>query len=125
MIRWLAVGAGGFVGATFRWLVAGGVQRLFPEAGFPWGTFAVNALGCLALGFLAELAELRGVLGVEGRLFLLVGVLGGFTTFSTFGWETVSLLRDGSPGLAAGNAAGQVLVGLAGIWLGMRLAHLA
>lgn len=123
MIRWLAVGAGGCVGALLRWSLAGAVQRLAAEASFPWGTFVVNALGCFVIGFVVELSELRGGLGMPSRLFLLVGVLGGFTTFSTFGYETVALFRESSTGLALANAAGQLALGLAGVWAGMMLAR--
>ncbi len=123
MIRPLAVAAGGCVGALLRWAVAGAVHRLTAEAAFPWGTFAVNAAGCLAIGFLAELTELRGGLGGPTRLFLFVGLLGGFTTFSTFGYETLALFREGSTGLAAANAAGQFGTGLLAVWVGIVLAR--
>jgi protein CrcB len=75
-----------------RYLVAGAVHRFAPPF-FPYGTFVVNVTGCAVFGLLAGLANERGMMGVEGRAFLLIGVLGGYTTFSTFGFETFELLR--------------------------------
>jgi CrcB protein len=120
--RTLLVGAGGFVGATLRYTLGGLVSRaVSPE--FPWATFLVNVSGCFVIGFLAVLTEERGPIGPPGRLFLMVGVLGGYTTFSTFGYETLSLMREGSHALAAANAAGQLLLGLAAVWAGMIVAR--
>ena len=114
----LWVGAGGFFGAGLRFLVSGLVYRLIPNAGFPWGTLVVNVLGCLVLGLLGGLAEYRGVLSATTRLFLFIGVLGGFTTFSTIAFETV-VLADGSQMLrAAVNIAAHVILGLSAAWLG-------
>lgn len=123
MLRLLLVGAGGFLGSVLRYLAGGAVQSLSRSVAFPWGTFAVNLAGCFIVGFLAHLAEARGLFGDLGRSFVFVGVLGGFTTFSAFGNETFLLLRDGERWLAAGNAAGQVVLGLAGVWLGRTLAY--
>ena len=120
--RTLLVGAGGFVGASLRYYLGGLVHR-FVSPEFPWGTFVVNASGCFLIGFLAILAEERGPIGPAGRLFLLVGVLGGYTTFSTFGYETLTLAREGSFALAAANAVGQVLLGLAAVWAGIVVAR--
>jgi len=122
MLRILLVGAGGFLGSVLRHLAGGAAQSLSRSATFPWGTFAVNLTGCLAIGFLAQLAESRGLFGDHGRAFVFVGVLGGFTTFSAFGNETFNLLRQGEAWLAAANAAGQVLLGLGAVWLGRSLA---
>jgi len=120
----LWVGAGGFVGAGLRFLVSGWVYRLVPDAGFPWGTLAVNVIGCLVLGLLGGLAEVRGVLSAATRLFLFIGVLGGFTTFSTLAFETVAL-ADGSQMLrAAANVAAHVVLGLGAAWLGVHAARL-
>jgi CrcB protein len=90
---------------------------------FPVGTLAVNLLGCLAIGVLAELSEARGVLSAAARGFLVVGLIGGFTTFSTFANETVSAMRDNAVLIAAGNVLLSVGLGLAGVWLGRLLAH--
>ncbi len=90
----ILVGAGGFVGSILRYLVSGWVQGLLDRPTFGCGTLSVNVLGCLAIGLLGGWADNAGLLGPSARLFLLVGVLGGFTTFSTFGYETMAMLRD-------------------------------
>jgi len=90
LTRAALVGFGGFIGSVARYLMAGAVHRVADRALFPSGTLAVNVLGCLAIGFLGGLAESRGVLSASARLFLLIGVLGGFTTFSSFGFETMA-----------------------------------
>jgi CrcB protein len=122
MLRALVVGAGGFVGAAARYLAGGLVYQLLPPS-FPYATFLINVLGCFAIGFLAVLADERFVLGPDARLFLMVGVLGGFTTFSSFGLETLNLLREGSSLGAAANAIGQVALGLGAVWAGAVLAR--
>jgi CrcB protein len=120
--RVLAVGAGGFVGAIARYLLGAAVQRALVSP-FPWATFVVNATGCFAIGFLAVVADERFAIGPEARLFWIAGVLGGYTTFSTFGYETVLLARAGSHGLAVANAVGQVVVGLLAVWAGALVAR--
>ena len=114
----LWIGLGGFAGAILRYLVSGWAQQVSGSAGFPYGTLAVNALGCLAIGALSYLADARGLLSAEARLFLMVGVLGGFTTFSTFGNETMNLLRDGELLVASLNVTANVLLCLAAVWAG-------
>ncbi len=91
---------------------------------FPLGTFLVNIFGCLLIGYLMQLSESRGVLQAEWRLFVFVGLLGGFTTFSSFGMETFQLIRDGEFILAILNAVGQVVLGLTMVWLGVVVARL-
>ncbi len=125
MIAWraaLAVGAGGFLGAVLRFALGVSVQRLAGASTFPLGTTAVNLLGCLAIGFLTGLLETRELLSLHGRLFLTVGVLGGFTTFSTFGYEVFALWTRGEAARAALAAALQVLGGLLLVWGGHALA---
>ena len=112
------VGLGGFIGSIGRYLAAGAMHQIFPSSYFPIGTAAVNIVGCFLIGILTGLAELRNLLSPEMRMFLLIGMLGGFTTFSTFGHETVALLRDGQFIHAAGNVLIQVTIGLSGVWLG-------
>jgi len=112
------VGLGGFVGSSLRFVVAGWVQRLAPGGDFPWGTLAVNVLGCLFLGFLGGAAELAGVLTVPQRLFLMIGLLGGFTTFSTFAYETFALARGTEVLKAFANVVSQVILGFGAAWLG-------
>jgi CrcB protein len=120
----LLVGAGGFLGSVLRYLASGAVQSAARSASFPWGTLAVNASGCFAIGLFAHLAETRGMLGAEQRLFLITGLLGGYTTFSAYGNETFLLFREGETALAAANALGQVALGLAAVWAGRALAHI-
>lgn len=117
-LNYLVIFLGAGAGGVCRYLMGTAVQRLANGWIFPIGTFAVNMLGCFVIGLLAQLAEARGAFALEWRLFLFVGVLGGFTTFSSFGLETYQLLRDGQYLLAAGNAAGQVIAGLMLVWLG-------
>ena len=116
-MQWLLVAVGGAVGAMARFGVAEIVQRLAPPP-FPWATFVINLAGCFVFGVLAGWSELRTPLSPEARALLLVGVLGGFTTFSSFGYETWLLLRDGRGLLAAVNAGGQVMLGVALVWVG-------
>src|SRR6266513_29637 len=91
----LLVGLGGFLGSVLRYGIGGLIGRMKTGWTFPLETLLINASGCLVLGFLAGLNESRGVFSGSTRAFLFIGLLGGFTTFSTFGYETVQLLRDG------------------------------
>jgi len=118
----LAVAAGGAIGASLRWLLAGAIQRASGSA-FPWGTFAVNALGSFALGFLFVYLIERSTTGELFRLLLTVGLLGAFTTFSTYSLESIRLLEQGAVGLAAANVLGQVGLCLVLTWLGIQLAR--
>lgn len=122
MRQLLLVGAGGFLGSIGRFLAGGAVQRLTPAAAFPYGTLFVNVTGCLAIGFLASLAATRGILSGDARAFLLIGVLGGFTTFSTFAYETHALAVDAQFLRAATNAVASLGGCLAAVWLGDVLA---
>ena len=116
----LLVGLGGALGSMLRYLLAM-VALQDASSKFPFGTLAANVLGCFAAGALAGLAEKSAWLDADLRLFLFVGLLGGFTTFSAFGLETLTLLRRGDTTLAFAYAAGSVLIGLAAAWLGLRL----
>lgn len=118
------IGTGGFIGSIFRYLVSGYAQQLSKSIQFPFGTLTVNILGCALVGFLAELADQRGVITGETRAFLIVGLLGGFTTFSAFGNETMNLLRDGELWLAFVNIIGHTVLGLGAVWLGYSTAYL-
>ena len=118
----LMVGAGGLVGATLRYLVATWVQGAGGE-GFPYGTLAVNAAGCLVIGLVAGYAEARQPLSSEAQAFLVVGVLGGFTTFSAFGIDTIRLIRDGAYLAGSANVVLQVAAGLAAVTAGLLLAQ--
>jgi len=120
-VQMLWVGAGGFLGASLRYALGGFVHRMLPQATFPWGTLTVNITGCFAIGVLAGLAETRHMMGPQLRLFLLVGLLGGFTTFSTFGNETYMLLRNGESQKALASVLISVFCGIGTAWLGHAL----
>ncbi len=115
MIGWVA--AGGAIGSAGRYLLAGLVHR-FTSAYFPYGTFAVNVVGCLLFGLIFGLTEQRFQISPTVRAFLLIGVLGGFTTFSSYAFESFQLIRDAQYLRASVNMAGQVVLGLASFWLG-------
>lgn len=117
MGKTLVVGLGGFLGASARYLVGGLVYRYLP-ATFPYATLLINVTGCFGIGFLGLLVEERHVLGPASRLFWMIGVLGGYTTFSSFGYETIALVREGSHAAALVNIGSQVLLGLLAVWLG-------
>ena len=123
LVSILLVGTGGFIGSAARYAASGAVHRLIPGFSFPWGTVFVNVLGCFLIGLVATLVQSRQLLTPETRLLVMIGVLGGFTTFSTFGYETFALLRDGEPLRAFANVAIQLIVGLGAVWLGFSLAR--
>lgn len=110
------------VGGVCRYLLSGWAQKL-ANGSFPAGTLAVNVLGCLLIGFLSAAFAGRWLVREEYRVALIVGVLGGFTTFSAFGLETFALLNDGQYTRAAWNVAASVGLGLASVWAGYRLAE--
>jgi fluoride exporter len=120
----LWVGLGGFLGSIGRFVVAGFFNRLSPALAFPIGTLAVNILGCFLIGLLHGMAESQNILGTDTRIFLFIGVLGGFTTYSTFGFESLALLKDGAMLKASANIILHIFVGLAAVWLGDILGRL-
>lgn len=128
MLGWVyeivLVGSGGFLGSAFRYALSGAVHRLLPFATFPYGTLFVNASGCLLIGLLGGLSASRLVLAPNLRLFLFLGILGGFTTFSTFGYETFALFRDGEMIRAFLNVVLSLLLCLASVWLGWSIGYL-
>ena len=113
----LAVAIGGALGSCARVLLSAAVLRY---AGAPslLGIFLVNVTGCFAFGVIAALADRHAAITPAMRAFVLAGLLGGFTTFSTYTFDTFALLRDGRIAYAVANAAGQVLLGLAALWVG-------
>jgi len=119
----LLVGAGSFIGGIFRYIISIPFLHKYPH-GFPWGTLIVNILGCFAIGLLYGYAE-RWNFPKEWRLFTATGVLGGFTTFSSFSNETVTLFNNGSYGQAAIYVLTSVLIGIAGTFLGLYLMRMA
>jgi CrcB protein len=121
MIRLLLIiGVGGFLGSISRYLVQGWMIRLFASP-FPIGTFLVNIIGSFLIGIIYAAAEKTGLLSTEWRFFLATGFCGGFTTFSTFSYEIVTMLRGGMTGYAMLYVLGSVVLGvlatLFGIWL--------
>ena len=119
----LWVGLGGFLGSIGRYLLSEYVQYLVKGTGFPYGTLAVNLIGCLGIGFLSQWVGTRGFLSPEIRLFVFMGLLGGFTTFSTFSYETMNLWQSGDSAAALANVAVHVVLGLGAAWLGHALAY--
>jgi len=121
MARFLCICLGGAIGTGARYGLSGWTQRL-AGPGFPAGTLAVNVIGSLLLGVLMEAGVSGGLLGPTLRLTLTTGVMGGFTTYSTFNYETIEYLREGAWPLAAANVAATVIVclgaGFAGLALG-------
>jgi len=123
-IHLLAVALGSALGGCLRYLATLGVNALLQRA-FPWGTLAVNVAGCLLIGMLHVFIVERGGQSETLRLFTMVGVLGGFTTFSSFSLETLLLVQQGALGRAAGYVAASVVVCLAASVAGMALARAA
>ena len=124
MLSVLIVGLGGFIGSALRYLVGGWAQGLSKSLDFPYGTLTVNLIGCFVIGFLGELAEARGIFTSETRLLIFIGLLGGFTTFSSFGNDTLNLARSGQMLNALTNVAVNIIFGLLLVWLGHTVAYL-
>ena len=120
----LLVLLGGALGTGCRYWLSSYVYLVVEKPSFPYANFIINASGSFIIGILAELFETRVLVSPTIRVALLTGVLGGYTTFSSFSFETFSLLRDGQAWLALVNALGSVLIGLIAVWLGVRLAQL-
>lgn len=123
MLRIVLVGVGSLVGGVLRFGLSTWVHRVLDNPWFPYGTLVVNGLGCFLIGFLAALAESRSVFTSEVRLFIFVGILGGFTTFSSFALETFSLARDTQSAAALANIGLQLTLGLVAVWIGNVMAH--
>lgn len=124
MTNILLIGVGGFIGSVARYLASGYVQQASKSIDFPYGTLAVNLIGCFIIGFLSQLAESRGVFTNQSRLFTFTGFLGGFTTFSSFGNETINLARDSQMMNALANVGANVVIGLFAVWLGRTVSYL-
>ena len=114
---------GGAFGTGLRYFVSSFIYSKVKEPTFPYANLIINVSGSFLIGVLAELFEARVLVTPVTRVALLTGVLGGYTTFSSFAFETVSLLRDGELWLATLNVSLSVVLGLVAVWLGMRLAQ--
>ena len=123
MVKLLIIGLGGFIGAVCRYGVGGWVQR-WGGGTFPYGTLIVNVTGCFLIGIILMLSEQRQLFSPHTRLFLTVGILGAFTTFSTFGYETLELLRDRNLQAVAINILANVMCGLLAVWAGVALVRM-
>jgi CrcB protein len=117
-----AIAAGGALGSVLRYGLSNWVHGLAGR-GFPYGTLAVNVLGCLAMGFLFVLLVERMGENAVLRAGLLIGVLGGFTTFSAFSMETFNLIEQGAVAKAAGNMAASLVLCVGATWAGVNLAR--
>jgi CrcB protein len=117
----LLIAIGGAVGASARYLLSTFVLRVSGTL-FPLGTFVVNVVGCLVFGAIAGASTQRVQIAPATRLFLLTGILGGFTTFSSYAYESFLLVRDGQMLWATINVVGQVVAGFAGLWAGYLMA---
>jgi fluoride exporter len=125
MTTWLMVGLGGALGAMARHGLNHVIHQRALTSTFPIGIFLVNVLGSAAIGVLAGVMTSGRVhLSFAARTFIIVGVLGGFTTFSSFSLDTLALVRDGHHGQAIWNVVGQVGLSLIGVWAGFRLGSL-
>ncbi|WP_300458685.1 fluoride efflux transporter CrcB [Desulfobacula sp.] len=121
MIKLVMVGMGGFAGSICRYMISDVSQRLFNDPFFPYGTLTVNVVGCLLIGLLGGLSESRHLFTPEIRALVLMGFLGGFTTFSTFGYEIFTFARDGQFVSALTNLLLHLILGFGSVWLGFSM----
>ena len=124
MIKILMVGAGGFAGSICRYIISDLSHRFFSNPFFPYGTITVNVIGCLLIGLLGGLSESRQIFTPEIRALILIGFLGGFTTFSTFGYEIFIVAREGQFLPALANLLLHLILGFGAVWFGFSLSKL-
>ena len=124
LINILAVGTGGFIGAAGRYVLNYFAVQQFPDSKFPYGTFIVNILGSFVIGLLLSVFESKNWMDVQIRLFVFTGILGGFTTFSTFANDTFLLFKSEQIALGLLNIGAQVLLGVLFVWIGYSLVKL-
>ena len=122
MFNLFILGIGGFLGAVSRHLVSGYVQELFKAANFPFGTMVVNILGCFILGLLTQIAGAKDLIDPQTRLFLMVGFIGAFTTFSTFSVESANLFQSGQNFTAILYLIGSNILGIIFVFVGQAAA---
>jgi fluoride exporter len=120
MFKTILIGLAGLTGTLLRYWLSGLVARQYGET-FPWGTMAVNMIGCLLTGAIFSLTEQRFLISPTLRTMILMGLVGGFTTFSSYGLQTFTLLRDGEFGLATLNIGVSNVLGLLLVWAGYAL----
>jgi CrcB protein len=120
-MKMLLVAAGGAIGSMARYQIGAWVLARTESWAFPLGTFIVNVLGCLIAGVLIGVAEYKNFLTLEVRLLVFTGFLGGFTTFSAFGVETVALIERGAYGVAAGYVVSSVVIGIGALFAAVKL----
>ncbi len=118
----IGIAAGGALGALCRYLLGNIITRMM-GSNLPWGTFIINIAGCFFMGALMTLIVERQLLPAAWRLFLCVGLLGGFTTFSSFGYEGLTLLLQGNLAAALGYVGGSIFLGLAAVGVGVLVAR--
>jgi CrcB protein len=117
----LIVGLGGFIGSVSRFKISGMILHHSLSWRFPLPTFVINVFGCFLIGALTALMEQRDLFSTQTRLFLVTGLVGGFTTFSAFGYEGVYLLRRGETGISIAYVGLSVVCGFAALWLALKL----
>jgi fluoride exporter len=122
MQKTFLIALAGLLGTLLRYWLSGFVARRYGET-FPWGTMVVNLCGCFVTGVVFNLSEERFLVNPVLRTIILIGLLGGFTTFSSYGLQTFNLLRDGEIGLATLNVAASNFIGLLMVWLGYVLSR--
>lgn len=122
MFNLIILGLGGFLGAVSRYLLSDFVQNMFKAANFPYGTLVVNVLGCFTLGLLAQIAGAKDLIDPQTRLFLMVGFIGAFTTFSTFSLESANLFQAGHNYTAAIYLIGSNILGIIFVFVGQAAA---
>ena len=124
--QYLIIGLGGALGSMLRFGLGGLIDTSVQKTGqiFPWGTIVVNITGCFVIGFIFTISASEGriILGSLTRNFIMIGILGGYTTFSSFSIQTLTLAQDGQWWGAAANVVLSVVLCLAGVWLGAMLA---
>jgi len=123
MKEYIVIFVGGGLGASARYWLSGLLYEKWGTA-FPYGTLAVNILGCLAIGILMSSTEERFLASPQLRLFLTIGILGGFTTFSSFSYETIAMVRDGEFFYGSLNVMTSVFSCLIGTWIGIQIGKL-